>query len=178
MKNRSLLFLLLAMIFLGSCHVVNFSDNSQHKHLRKVAVDSPDAITQKADNEKSDINNIAEAIDLSENTDGDIEHKTDFNLSEDAVSSKDKNTNEFRPTHIKNPVKMLNIFSAAPKMMAKVSPEKETYIDPVTILIWALIAVLILALLAILIPDILDLIIGLLVVVLIVVLILYVAGNI
>ena len=173
MKARTLFALIIATLVLGSCSILDLSDNAQHKHLRKVAVDTPDPVINKTNIEKDE---VAETIDLSGSEETKIDLKKNSGISEDAAETIEKKADQ-RKHIFKKPVKLLPSFSTITKICGKFAPEKDNAIDPVTILIWALIAVLILALLAVIIPDILDIIIGLLIVVLIVVLILYLAAN-
>lgn len=177
MKLRLLLIFVSALILMGSCRIVNLSDNAKHKHLNKVAVDSPDAIIEHADLTKADREDIASTLNST-----DIQEEIEVITTEDHSSSISEETAEIKPkashrNSIQKAVKLLNVFSPTHKSLAAFSPDNKTYLDPATILIWALIAVLILALLAVIIPDILNILITLLFVVLIVVLILYLANN-
>lgn len=172
MKLRFLFIVIASVLLFGSCRVVNFSDIPQHKHLRKVPVETPDAVIN---NIKADItpDHAPDMAKLNADEEANMSIETERNLSADA----EENYKRDKKPVFQTPAKFLNIYSSAPKASANIAADEDSYIDPVTILIWALIIVLFLALLAVLVPQILDLIIGLLIVVLIVVLILYLASN-
>ncbi|PLW91900.1 MAG: hypothetical protein C0592_13480 [Marinilabiliales bacterium] len=176
MKLKFLFVLLAGILVLGSCRVVNFSDNAQHKHLRKVAVDTPDPVIKKL-NPDITPDHTMDYTDLNADEEADLSIETEIDITADASDNSEQKPDNQQTKVSHKPAKLLSIFTGVPKTIASIAPEEDSYVDPATILIWALIIVLILALLAVLVPQLLDLIIGLLIVVLIVVLILYLANN-
>lgn len=166
-KNSILIILVVALFAFSSCQTSLFSDRSQHHHLNKVAVDSPDpdiAALNKEQINTSEPQVTDPSYQINKNQES-LESSTQLAPIISIINQTQSNSSN-------NPLSILSLPSWSKMKVARVAQsaisDNHSSADIWTFFIYFLIIILVLALLSFLIPGLVDLLIWILVILLLI----------